>query len=175
MAEMVGMGEIKVVHGVGEILTALGLGSCIGICAYDWQNRVAGMAHVVLPESIHGDKEQPGKFAETAVPALIAAMVKAGASSRNIIVAMAGGAQLFAFTGKATQLDIGNRNAAAVTRALERHSLPIVAKDVGGKTGRTVHLDAGNGCVKVRVIGQPERHLADLSNPRFSFTKKTAD
>jgi chemotaxis protein CheD len=159
---MVGMGEIKIARGSDQVLTALGLGSCIGVCAYDRSAKVAGMAHVVLPESPINSGELPGKFAATAIPALIEEMKKHGATPRNIRIALAGGAQLFAFTGKVTHLDIGNRNAIAVNKAIEKHNLTIQAHDLGGTVGRTVQLHAGDGRVSVRTIGQGEKNLTVL-------------
>ncbi len=46
----VGMAEYKIAK-VPEILTTLGLGSCIGICLYDKQAKIAGLAHIMLPFS----------------------------------------------------------------------------------------------------------------------------
>src|SRR5579871_766398 len=157
---MVGMAEYKVTRKSGEVLVALGLGSCIGVCAFDPTARVAGMAHVVLPQSA-GHEQSPGKFADTAIPLLIAQMVQQGASPARLRVALAGGAQLFALGGSGPRMEIGARNAAAVQEILERSRIPIIASDVGGKTGRTVHLFT-DGRVRVKTIGQGERDLITL-------------
>ena len=45
------MGEIEVSKRAGDELVARGLGSCIGLALIDREAGVAGMAHVVLPES----------------------------------------------------------------------------------------------------------------------------
>ena len=162
MAEslMVGMAEIKVAVTPNSLLLALGLGSCIGICAYDAEAGVAGLAHVVLPDSA-GDTSRPGKFADTAIPSLLAEMVRYGAKAGRIKVALAGGAQLFAFDGSGPRLEIGARNAEAVQHALEQSHIPVVASDLGGHVGRTVNL-LGNGQVRVKTIGQGDRELVSL-------------
>lgn len=161
---MVGMAEVKVTRTSGDVLVALGLGSCIGICAYDPRTRIAGLAHVVLPES--GDQSgTPGKFANTAVPFLLETMQSQGASLLHIYVALAGGAQLFSHQGSNTRLDIGPRNASAVLAELERRNMPIVALDVGGSAGRTVHLFS-DGRVRVKAIGQGEWELAALGDAK---------
>ncbi len=160
----VGMGEMQVVRGAGHVLTALGLGSCIGVCLYDPLTRVAGMVHVVLPQS-QADKtgELPGKFADTAIPALVEKMVETGASASRLKAAIAGGAQLFQF-GVSSSLDVGARNAEAVINALRKAGIPLQAKDVGGSVGRTLRLVSDNGLVAVRTIGGTERELAVLGN-----------
>jgi chemotaxis protein CheD len=159
-AIMVGMAEIKVTTSPDDILIALGLGSCVGICAYEPNVGVAGMAHVVLPES-QGNESANGKFADTAIPGLIRQMVEMGAVTSRIRIAIVGGAQLFAFNGTGVRLEIGPRNARAVTAALEKACIPVVATDLGGSAGRTVHL-TGDGRVRLKVIGTAERELISL-------------
>jgi chemotaxis protein CheD len=160
---MVGMSEIRVVCGEGYILTTLGLGSCIGICAYDAAARVSGMAHVMLPEGTNGvGEDMPGKFANTAIPALVQEMRQQGALLSQIQVAIAGGAQIFSFGGSSPRLDIGSRNIAAVLATLKLHQLPLVAADVGGNVGRTLYFFTVDGRVRVKTLGQGERDLVIL-------------
>ena len=159
---LVGMAEAKVTTSAGGVLVALGLGSCIGVCLYDPYVKVAGMAHVVLPNSA-GHEASIGKFADTAVPLLLDMMKKHGAIQTRIRAAIAGGAQLFAFNGSGPRLEIGPRNATAVQEQLLSHRITIIASDVGGNTGRTVHLFA-DGQVLVKTIGQGERELTRMGN-----------
>src|SRR5205085_2402892 len=100
------MGEMAVSSHDGDELTALGLGSCIGLALVDRSSGVAGLAHVVLPES-RGDDQTPGKFGDLAVPELIAQLRRAGASDRRLEAVLAGGARMFEMGG---ELDIGARN-----------------------------------------------------------------
>jgi len=67
----VGMADLVAVK-VPSLLVTLGLGSCIGVVIYDPRNKVAGMAHIMLPDSRDaGAVPKPGKFADTAVPRLL--------------------------------------------------------------------------------------------------------
>jgi len=160
----VGMGEIQVVRGASNVLTALGLGSCVGVCLYDPITRVAGMVHVVLPKSQAGKAgDLPGKFADTAIPAVLQQMVEQGASASRLKAAIAGGAQLFQF-GVSSSLDVGARNVEAVVDALRKAGIPLQAKDVGGSVGRTLRLVSDNGLVVVRTIGGAERELTTLGS-----------
>jgi chemotaxis protein CheD len=142
------MGEIEVSKRTGEELVARGLGSCIGLALIDRQTGVAGMAHVVLPESNGADRE-PGKFADQAVPALIAQMQNAGAVLRRLEAVLAGGARMF----ELGEMDIGARNAAAVKTALTRAGLSVRAADTGGNRGRTMRLTVGDFTVTVKEAG----------------------
>jgi chemotaxis protein CheD len=159
---MVGMAEVKVSRSPQAILMALGLGSCIGICAFDPTTGVAGLAHIVLPES-GGHEGSPGKFADTGVPLLLQEMRQLGAMPTRLRVALVGGAQLFAGISTAPRMDIGPRNAEAVQMALSRHNITVQAIDVGGNIGRTVYLHA-DGRVHVKTIGRGEEQLTCLGS-----------
>ena len=142
------MGEIEVSKRPGEELVARGLGSCIGLALIDRSSGVAGMAHVVLPES-GGSTGEPGKFADLAVPALIAQMQRAGAVKRRLDAVMAGGARMF----ELGEMDIGARNAAAVETGLSRAGLKVRAAETGGNRGRTLRLTVGEFEVTVKEAG----------------------
>ena len=161
-ALMVGMAEVKVSTQSEDVFIALGLGSCIGICAYDAHARVAGMAHVVLPQS-NNNSHPLGKFANTAIPELLRMMIEAGAAEHRIRLALTGGAQLFAANATVPQMDVGQRNIEAVKQELSKRTCSVVAVDIGGSAGRTVHL-FGDGRIRVKTIGQGERELATLGN-----------
>jgi chemotaxis protein CheD len=142
------MGEIEVSKRTGEELVARGLGSCIGLALIDRLSGVAGMAHIVLPES-GGSENQPGKFADLAVPALIAEMQKAGAVTRRLDAVLAGGARMFDLG----EMDIGARNATAVKAGLARAGLRVRAAETGGDRGRTLRLTVGEFEVTVKEAG----------------------
>jgi chemotaxis protein CheD len=149
------MGEMVVSSDPNEELVALGLGSCIGLAIVDRTAGVAGLAHIVLPES-NDRADQAGKFADTAVPELITKMRKAGAVERRFETAIAGGARMFEMSGG---LDIGARNAAAVREALAKARIPVKSAQTGGSAGRTVKISVGELLVTVRCAGQPPETL----------------
>lgn len=157
----VGMSEICVSKVPGTTIIAPGLGSCIGLIMYDPNVKVAGMAHIVLPDSKSNREEKfnPGKFADTAVPELLSKVLELGASKHNLIVKISGGAQMFNL-GKGTNvLNIGLRNTIAVKAALNKEGLVLKAFDTGGNRGRTVKILTTTGTVYVRCIGQDEVEL----------------
>jgi chemotaxis protein CheD len=155
------MGEIVISKRTGDELVARGLGSCIGLALIDRVSGVAGMAHIVLPESNGADPE-PGKFADLAVPALIAGMQKAGAVIRRVDAVMAGGARMFHLG----EMDIGARNAAAVKDALSRAGVRVKAADTGGDRGRTMRLTVGEFDVTVKEAGGQPKSLFNAGASR---------
>ncbi len=141
------MGEMAVSS--NEELIALGLGSCIGLVMVDRGTGVAGLAHIVLPEGRDG-ASAPGRFADRAVPELLAKMCGAGARKACLEAVLAGGAQMFEL---GTELDIGARNESAVRAALAKVRIPIVAAVTGGNRGRTIKVAPGGAAVSVREAG----------------------
>jgi chemotaxis protein CheD len=155
--ENVRMGELAVSGTVGDELVAIGLGSCIGLALVDRASNVAGLAHVVLPES-QGKTEPKAKFADLAVPDLIARVEAAGAVRRRLQAVLIGGARMFAV---GASLDIGARNSEAVRAALDAEGIKIQAEEVGGNRGRTARVIVGND-ISSQLAGGPRTSLLSL-------------
>jgi chemotaxis protein CheD len=151
----VGMADVGVAKPPDRLRTT-GLGSCVGVVLYDAVNRVAGMAHVMLPESSLAKSGEftVGKYADTAIPYLIEEMVRAGACTRHLVAKLAGGAQMFSFLGGSDMMRIGPRNVEACKSILEQAKIKIVAEDTGGNCGRTIEMDAATGILQIRTVNQ---------------------
>ena len=153
----VGLGDLFV--STSEDLVAYSLGSCVGICLWDPIARVAAMAHVVLPSAPAGQVATPGKFGDTAVPALLAALDRAGAQKLRLQCKIAGGAAVLAIGGGGSLPKIGDRNVEAVKAALAKVNIRILAEQVGGNQGRTVRVEPPSGRVLVRTVRGTETEL----------------
>ena len=150
----VGIADLNVVLDPGTIMT-IGLGSCIGIALYDKTKKLAGLAHIMLPDSNQfKSSSNPMKFADLAIPMLIEKMERQGANKRNLIAKIAGGASMFNVTGKSIISDIGKRNSDAVKKKKKSEQIPIIAEDIGGDKGRTMILEASTGKVILKIVGQ---------------------
>lgn len=155
---MVRMGEQAASAAADDVLVTIGLGSCIGLALIDSARGLAGLAHVMLPESGSSPlADQLGRFADTAVPQLADRLVALGARRVRMEAALVGGAQMFSFGGGS--LDIGARNDAGVRAALAALRIPIRASATGGTKGRTVRVHVGTGVVTTKVAGGTEAQL----------------
>lgn len=153
-AFQIGMADYKVAK-TPEKLATIGLGSCVAVCVYDIQNKIGGLAHVMLPDStIAKEVKNPAKFSDTAVPMLLYEMEKMGSLRKNIQIKIAGGAHMFSFKTRENVLDIGARNVETIERICKHEGINIVAKDVGGSCGRSVLFDLTTGIVYVKTINQ---------------------
>ena len=156
MANMikVGMADLNVCKSP-DSLTTLGLGSCVGIVLYDPVKKIAGLAHIMLPDSTQiRNNSNKAKFADTAVYILIDDMVKLGASKERFISKIAGGAQMFKFSSASDLMKVGERNVEASKMVLKRLKIPIIAEDTGNSYGRTIEFYPENGDLLIKTIGK---------------------
>ncbi|MCQ2538397.1 MAG: chemotaxis protein CheD [Lachnospiraceae bacterium] len=150
----IGMAELDVCK-APDAITTLGLGSCIGCVIYDPVSKICGMVHVMLPDSTQiRNNEKIAKFADTGVRELLRVVLEAGATKSRLIAKIAGGAQMFAFKTDNEMLKVGQRNAEAVTKALNDLKIPIAVSDVGGNNGRTIEFYPEDGRLLVRCVGK---------------------
>ncbi|HEX4805260.1 MAG TPA: hypothetical protein VFU94_05110 [Conexibacter sp.] len=154
------MGELAVSAAPEEELVSMGLGSCVGVALVDRERAVAGLAHVMLPVA-NAAYSAPAKFADRAVPALLAGVERLGARREEMVAVLAGGAQMFggAASGPGVGFDLGARNEAAVRAALAGAGVPVRAAATGGGRGRTVRVRVGDAAVSVKEAGGVELPL----------------
>jgi chemotaxis protein CheD len=160
MSELrVGIADLAVAAGEDTLCT-IGLGSCVAIVLYDAQARVGGLAHVLLPDpAMSRLHENPARFPETAVPALMARMRDLGADPERMTARLVGGASMFSSLLPRGAPTIGGRNVDASRRALRVAGITITGEDVGLEHGRSVYLHLSDGHVEVRSLARGSRVL----------------
>ena len=154
---MVRMGELAVSSAPGDVLVSLGLGSCIGLALIDRRMGIAGLAHIVLPQSEGNGHANPRKFADLAVPEMLSGLEDLGARRFRLEAVLVGGASMFAVS--TAGLEVGQRNEAAVRKLLRKQRIPVVAYATGGDRGRTMRVDVAGSAVTVREAGGRDTEL----------------
>ena len=142
----VGIADMNIVKAPDLIRTS-GLGSCVGVVLYDPLQKIAGLAHVMLPDSslAKNGSLNLAKYADTAVKELVSVLVKQGARKPSLKAKIAGGAQMFQFSSGSEMMRIGPRNVEAVKKQLSDLHIILVGEDVGGNSGRTIEFDPKTG------------------------------
>jgi chemotaxis protein CheD len=156
----VGMADLIVVSAPAKLIT-LGLGSCIGLVIFDTIAKIAGMAHIMLPDS-RGAKgiEKVGKFADTAVPTVIDEMIKKGAAKARMKAKIAGGAQMFALPDTTSEfLSVGSSNVKETVAMLAKSGIPLIASDTGGNKGRTVEFATSTWILTIKTLGKGKTEI----------------
>ncbi len=131
------------------------LGSCLGVTAYDPVAGVGGMIHCLLP-GINGNAEKkksnPHMFVTTGVVAMVKALFRIGATKRNLVWHVAGGADMRGDTMFFT----GRRNHEALMALFKKNSVVPAAQDIGGTKPRTMSLYMDTGRVTVKTFGKEQ-------------------
>ncbi len=155
----VGIAELKTVIAPQSIITT-GLGSCVGVCVWDPNTKIGGLAHIMLPDSTASKNVQnKAKYADTGVLLLIEEVVKAGAVRSRLLAKIAGGAQMFQFPGQSNIMKIGERNVETVKKVLQDNKIRILAEDTGGNFGRTIEFFPSNGDLVIKTINKGQKTI----------------
>lgn len=152
----VGMADMNFCH-APDAITTLGLGSCVGVVLYDPVVKVAGLVHVMLPDSkVIQNNANKAKFADTGIREMLRVLLKQGARSQYIRAKIAGGAQMFAFHNEKDMIRVGDQNAEAVKKALQELNIPLVASDTGKNYGRTIEFYPENEKLLIKAVGKTQ-------------------
>ncbi|MCZ8532760.1 chemotaxis protein CheD [Psychrobacillus psychrodurans] len=156
----VGIADMNIAKAPDKIRTS-GLGSCVGVVLYDERSTTVGMIHVMLPDSRLGRAEaiNIAKFADTGIPAMVEQLKIEGIQPYKLKAKIAGGAQMFQFSSTSETMRIGPRNVEAVKEYLKKFSIPIVAEDTGGNSGRTIEFDPTTKLLNIRTVNQGVRDI----------------
>lgn len=155
---LVGMADLNICCSPDSI-TTVALGSCVGIVLYDPLLKVAGLAHIMLPDSRQIARNQnKAKFADTAIEKMIKLMEgKYNIEKSRLVSKIAGGAQMFNFQTQNKTLRVGERNIKATIDNLKLHKIPIIAEDLGENHGRTIIFYPETGELYIKAIEKPTK------------------
>ncbi len=148
---VVGVGDMAVSNDQSSILSTYALGSCVGVVMFDPQRGIAGMLHVMLPDSKATPEkaiEKPHMFADTGMASLMKAVTSLGAKKENLSIYLAGGANVLK---GADFFKIGERNSTTIKRYLLDQGLRTKREDLGGLNNRTLHFKISAGTVELKL------------------------
>jgi chemotaxis protein CheD len=161
MTKTIYMGQLDIVRTPDTLKTTLG--SCVGLVLYDPHTDVFGMAHIMLPRSeSETTAAQAGKYANTAIPALLTKMLTPPSEAKRLRAKVAGGANMFPSIAKdksVEALQVGNQNIESTLEIIRSLGIVVLGSDLGGIKGRELSIDAQSGKVWVRSIGADPREL----------------
>lgn len=151
----VGIADANIVSGQDTIRTS-GLGSCVGVVLYDERSKIAGLVHIMLPDSAlaRSGEINPAKFADTGIPYLISLLKS---PPYRLKAKIAGGAQMFQFAGQKDTMRIGPRNVEAVKKVLSSYQIKVISEDTGGSSGRTIEFDPSSSLLSIRTVNIGEK------------------
>lgn len=133
------------------------LGSCIAVTLYSPPMRTGAICHAMLPSPCDGAAQ--GEYVEGAIKAILGRMLYRGLEKDALEAKLFGGSTVL----PSGESSIGEQNIKAALEVLEKLQIRIVARDVGGDTGRKLFFCTETGDVYVRrQKSSPARRIADL-------------
>ncbi len=157
------IGEMEIAA-APNILKAL-LGSCVAVILYDKVNHVGGLAHVFLPSKkmARRNEDQPdSRFADTAVPKLLAGVLELGAKKQNLVAYIVGGNNVLSYKKTEGKLTIAEQNIEASVQAIQKANLFMINLGVGKDTGTKVKFHLNTGDVEVVEMKKLEQKKVGL-------------
>lgn len=155
----VGMADLKTGKNT-DVITTLGLGSCIGIALYDPVTKIGGLAHIMLPDSTAiKNNSNIAKFADTGITELLNQMLAMGAVKSRIVAKIAGGAKMFEMSSMSTIGNVGERNAESSRNTLRELGIKLISEDCGLNYGRTVELYCEDGRFLIKSVGKEVKQI----------------
>jgi chemotaxis protein CheD len=126
------------------------LGSCVSVCLWDPQSRIAGMNHFVFPGRPADFNQRGPRFGADAVNRLVERVQGAGADLSRTVAKVFGGARIPEV--RAGKGSISDENVLVATQLLRQRGIRIVASDLGGHLGRKVLFDTSTGDVWMKYL-----------------------
>jgi chemotaxis protein CheD len=125
------------------------LGSCVAVCLYNPVLRMGAMNHILLPgEADIQNYSAATRFGINAMEVLINKMIQFGSDRQSLQAKIFGGAHVL--PSISPENGIGLKISNFVENFLMQEKIPIISKDIGGRSGRKIyfHTDTGDVFVK---------------------------
>ncbi|MCK5687538.1 chemotaxis protein CheD [bacterium] len=154
MNRNVGIAEMQITTDADDILITYSLGSCVGLSLHDPIAGIGGLIHCMLPlssKNLEKAKAKPYMFVDTGVTHLLQKLYNAGATRKNLIAYVAGGANIMDVKN---MFRIGKRNYTVLRKILWKNNILIAAEDLGGNCPRTMKLEMKTGTTWIRSSGR---------------------
>ena len=139
------IGDIAVSDGSSMLETILG--SCVAVCLWDKELKIAGMNHYMMPYWLNTMRD-PLMCGPDSIDALIAMIIGKGSDIKNLTAKVFGGGAVLEAQLKGNE--IGKENVRVAREALEDYGIPIVKECTGNDFGIKVvfYSDTGQAFVK---------------------------
>ncbi len=141
MQELVlNIGEVKASR-EAQVISCYGLGSCVGVFLYDRRSKIAGGAHILLPDAGNSNSTE---YAEQAFKVLLNEMKALGSDLSTLRAKIIGGGNMFS-----SGIHIGLRNINSVKKLLLKNKIYLASDDTGGNTYRSGKFYVTDGSLEV--------------------------
>ena len=125
------------------------LGSCVSVCLFDPVKNIGGINHYMLP-LWNGEGLASPRYGNIAITRLVEKLESYGCARSRIQAKVFGGGEVLKIT--VGFINVGERNIILAKDILGELKIPIVAIDVGGKSGRRIVFNTGSGSILLKRL-----------------------
>lgn len=143
-----------------DTLVAFSICSGVGVAIYDPVCNAGGILNFLLPDSTRANGVDPARapfmFADTGLPAFIAALTQQGVQPARSKIVIAGGAHVM---NQTEMFNIGQKNLEALKAMLDNYGLKIHHENSGGISSRSLSLEISTGCSSIQIFGEGQERV----------------
>lgn len=145
------------------------LGSCVAVCLYDPQLKLAGMNHFLLPSRTSASNADIDVIlnGDYSMEVLVNGLLNKGAKKSRLIAKAFGGGTIVS----SIRMAIGERNAAFAHEWLEREGIPLVASDFNGPWSRKIVFVPQSGDAFCRRIPTTQANAIDVARAEQEYER----
>jgi two-component system chemotaxis response regulator CheB len=114
------------------------LGSCVAVAIHDPTTRIGGLNHYLLPEGLQNERANT-RYGTFAIEMLIDECVRLGANRTKLQAKIYGGGNVISVSSLGE--GIGKRNIEIAETMLKAAGIPILERNVGGESARTIKMN----------------------------------
>jgi chemotaxis protein CheD len=143
------------------------LGSCVSVTFWSARLGAGALCHGVLPRCPRnwpaGTEVWEGhRYVDFSIRYLAEKFDALGVARNELEIKVFGGADVLPVAGRSGKATVGALNCQAALEVLEEENFIVMASDLGGIRGRTIHFHTGTGEVFVRRLARFDRQQAVL-------------
>ena len=131
-------------------LSIYGLGSCIALILCDFNSKICGMSHILLPRTTNKIITYPHKYANLSAKLLVKELINHGAEREHIKAIVVGGSRIFNLDNN----NMGFDNIGTTKEELRKLKIEIIKQDTGGSKGRIVIFDSKDFTLYIKTTGK---------------------
>jgi chemotaxis protein CheD len=141
------------------------LGSCVSVCVWDKELKMAGMNHYLLPGDMNGETNDWNR-GRSATRQLVRSLINRNARIENLEAKVFGGCN--SLYQKNDLYRIGERNVEMAMNVLSELQIKVKAHHTGGAFGRKIVFNTLTGKVRMRLLNVSATVINEEINKGFS-------
>jgi chemotaxis protein CheD len=141
------------------------LGSCVSVCLWDNELKMAGMNHYLMPGSPDSSSVNTS-HGFSSIKMLIRAMINRGSVTETLEAKVFGGAHSL---GVGTVFSAGKKNVEMARYMLTEAKVKVVSQNTGGVHGRKIIFNTATGKVKVHLLTASISDINEAIHKGFNY------